>query len=130
MAKRVLHLVHAQARQRAVEAVQEAPDGFTVTVSEPTRTLEANACLWAMLTDVAEQVDWYCKRLSAEDWKNVFSASLRKLQVVPNLDGTGFVALGLSTSRLSKREFSDLIELISAFGAERGVEWSDERAVA
>ena len=130
MAKRVLHLVHAQARQRAVEAVQEAPDGFTVTVSEPSRNLEQNACLWAMLTDVAEQVDWYGKRLSAEDWKNVFSASLRKLQVVPNLDGTGFVALGLSTSRLSKREFSDLIELISAFGAERGVEWSDERAMA
>jgi hypothetical protein len=44
---------------------------------------------------------------------------------VPNLDGTGFVALGLSTSRMSKRELSDLMELISAFGAERGVEWTE-----
>jgi hypothetical protein len=44
---------------------------------------------------------------------------------VPNLDGTGFVALGMSTSRMSVREMSDLIELVFAFGAERNVEWSD-----
>jgi hypothetical protein len=78
-----------------------------------------------MLGDVSKQVDWYGKRLGAEDWKNVFSASLRKLSVVPNLDGTGFVALGLSTSRMSKSELSDMLELMFAFGAERGVAWSE-----
>lgn len=123
-------LVHDLARQRAVEAVRNAPPGHEVLVKEPTRSSEANALLWAMLTDISQQVDWYGKRLTPEDWKHVFSASLRKLQVVPNLDGTGFVALGLSTSRMSKREFSDLIELISAFGAERGVQWSDEEVAA
>lgn len=130
MTKRVLHLVNPQVRQRALEAVREAAEGFVVTIAEPTRTLEANAKLWALLADVSAQVDWYGKRLTPEDWKHVFSASLRKLQVVPNLDGSGFVALGMSTSRMSKREFSDLIELIQAFGAERGVEWSDEAVAA
>jgi hypothetical protein len=128
--KRVLHLVNPQVRQRALEAVREAADGWTVTIAEPTRTLEANAKLWALLTDISEQVEWYGKRLTPEDWKHVFSASLRKLTVVPNLDGSGFVALGMSTSRMSKREFSDLLELIQAFGAERGVEWSDEAVAA
>lgn len=130
MTKRVLHLVHQTARQRAVQAVREAPEGYTVTIAEPTRNGEQNARMWAMLTDIAQQVDWYGKRLTTEDWKNVFSASLRKLQVVPNLDGSGFVALGMSTSRLSKREFSDLIELMFAFGAERGVEWSEQEQAA
>jgi hypothetical protein len=123
-------LAHQIARQRAVDAVREAPAGFVVTVAEQTRSTDANAALWAMLTEVSQQVEWYGKKLSPEDWKHVFTASLRKLQVVPNLDGTGFVALGLSTSRMSKREFSDLIELIAAFGAERGVEFSDERQAA
>jgi hypothetical protein len=41
------------------------------------------------------------------------------MDVVPNLEGTGFVALGLSTSKMSKREFSDLLELVNAFAAER-----------
>jgi hypothetical protein len=128
--KRRFVLSHDLARQSAVEHVRQAPAGYEVIVKEPTRTSDANAAMWAMLTDVSQQVDWYGKRLTPEDWKHVFSSSLRKLQVVPNLDGTGFVALGLSTSRMSKREFSDLIELISAFGAERGVVWSEQEVAA
>ena len=128
--KRVLILSHDVARQRAVEAVREAPAGYSVTIAEPKRSLESNARMWAMLAEVSEQVEWYGKRLTPEDWKHVFTASLRRLEVVPNLDGTGFVALGMSTSRMSVREMSDLIELISAFGAERGVTFNDERIAA
>ena len=112
-------------RQRAIRAVQEAPEGYVVTISEPKRNLEQNARMWAMLADVSRQVDWYGKKLDPTDWKHLFSSSLRRLDVVPNLDGTGFVALGLSTSRMSVREMSDMIELVFAFGAERGVEWTD-----
>jgi hypothetical protein len=98
---------------------------LVLEVRPETRSSEQNARMWAMLTDVSRQVDWYGKRLTPEDWKHVFSSSLRKLDVVPNIEGTGFVALGLSTSRMTKGEMSDLMELISAFGAERGVAWSD-----
>jgi hypothetical protein len=125
MSKQLFVMSHDLARARAVEAVRNAPAGFTVTIAEPKRNLDQNARMWAMLADISEQVEWYGKRLTPEDWKHVFSASLRKLQVVPNLDGSGFVALGLSTSRLSKREFSDLIEIMFAFGAERDVAWSE-----
>lgn len=120
--KQTFALVHAEARRRAVQAVQNAPEGNVVTVSEPTRNLEQNALLWAMLHEISDQVDWHGRKLSPEDWKHVFSSSLRRLDVVPNLDGTGFVALGLSTSKMTRREFSDLIELIHAFAAEHGVE--------
>lgn len=123
--KRVFIMAHAQARANAIQAVKDAPEGYAVTVSEPTRSLDQNARLWAMLGDISKQVDWYGKRLSPEDWKHVFSSSLRKLEVVPNLDGTGFVALGLSTSKMSKRELGDLMMLIEAFGAEKGVVWAE-----
>jgi len=130
MTKRVLILAHPQARQRALDAVREAPEGYSVTIAEPTRNTAQNARMWAMLGDVSRQVEWYGKRLTPEDWKHVFSSSLRRLEVVPNLDGTGFVALGMSTSRLSVREMADLITLIDAFGAERAVEWSEPEMVA
>jgi hypothetical protein len=65
--------------------------------------------------------------LDAESWKHVFSSALRKQDVVPNLDGTGFVVLGMSTSKMSKQEMSDLLELISAFGAQRAVKWTNEQ---
>lgn len=106
--------------------------GHTIVLKaqEETRSLEQNAKMWACLTDISRQVEWYGKRLEPEDWKHVFSASLRKLAVVPNLDGTGFVALGLSTSSMTKREMIDLIDVATAFGNERGVVWSDEHEEA
>lgn len=79
-----------------------------------------NRRLWAMLTDISRQVDWHGQKLSPDDWKHIFSASLKKQRAVPGLDG-GFVVLGLSTSRMTKGEMSDLQQLMEAFGAERGV---------
>jgi hypothetical protein len=117
--KQTFVLAHPTARQRAVDAVRNAPEGFAVTVAEPSRNLEQNAALWAVLSEVAEHVVWHGRKLSPEDWKHIFTASLKRMDVVPNLEGTGFVALGLSTSKMGKREFSDLLELINAFAAER-----------
>ena len=123
--KSMFRLVHAEARRRALETVLNAPDGYIVAVQEPTRSVDQNALLWGVLTDISEQVEWYGRMLSPESWKHIFSASLKQQDVVPGLDG-GFVVLGQSTSRMSKREFSDLIELIHAFGFERGVKFRED----
>jgi hypothetical protein len=117
----IFRLVHAEARNRASQACQEAPDGYIVKIVEPTRTLDQNAALWPLLDEISAQVDWHGQKLSAEDWKHVFTSALRKLRVVPNLDGTGFVALGQSSKTMTKREFSELLELATAFAAEHGV---------
>jgi hypothetical protein len=125
MAKQVIILAGPAQRAYAAKLISAAPDGYAVTVSEPTRTTDQNAKLWPMLDDIAGQTIWHGMDLSRNDWKEIFTASLKKCRVAPNLEGNGFVVLGLSSSNLSKREFSDLIELIYAFGAERGVVWSE-----
>ena len=113
-------------RQRCCEAVMQVPDGYIVTIQEPKRSLEQNSKLWAMLGDLSKQVVWYGLKLSSDDWKDVMSASLRKeMRTVPNVDGNGLVVLGMRTSQMSIREMGELIELIYAFGSERGVKWSD-----
>ena len=117
-------MVHAQARELASECVKTAPEGYIVTIQEPTRTLDQNAALWPVLQEISKQVNWHGNKLTAEEWKDVFSAALKKQKVVPGLDG-GFVVCGQRTSLMAKKEFSDLIELIYAFGAEHGVRWSD-----
>ncbi len=55
------------------------------------------------------------------------TAGLKKQKAVPGIDG-GFVVVGGSTSKMTKSEFSDLLELIYSFGAERGVEWKEVAA--
>ena len=119
--KRTLILTGEAARKAACREVLAAPDGFAVTIGERTRTLDQNAALWPLLGEISRQVDWYGQRLSEEEWKDVFSAALKKQKVVPGLDG-GFVVCGQRTSKMGKREFSDLLELIHAFAAERDVE--------
>jgi hypothetical protein len=48
----------------------------------------------------------------------------------PTLDGKGVVPLGFKSSRLRKAEFSDLIEAIFSFAAEKGIALTDELSTA
>ncbi len=96
---------------------------MVVEVRKETRSLAQNALLWATLTDISKQVDWYGRKLTPEEWKHVFTASLAKQDVVPGLDG-GFVVLGKSTSKMTKAEMSELQELMQAFGAQQGVKFT------
>lgn len=118
-------LSHAQARQNAIEAVKTAPDGWTVQVKPKTRSLEQNAKLWACLHDVANQVVWHGRKLSSEDWKHIFSASLKKQDVVMGIDNQ-IVVLGQSTSKMTVKELSDLVEIIHAFGANHDVKFGND----
>lgn len=120
MSKQQYKLISDDVKRHVCRQIVAAPFGHVVTLAEPTRTLEQNARMWAQLTDISSQVDWYGNRLTPEEWKDVFSAALKKQRAVPGIDG-GFVILGQHTSKMTKREMSDLIELMNAFCAERGV---------
>jgi hypothetical protein len=107
----------------AVKSLLLAGHRLTLELRTQTRTNPQNRLMWAMLGDVARQVDWHGQQLDSEDWKHIFSASLNNQRAVPGLSG-GFVVLATKTSRMTKQEMSDLIELMHAFGAERHVIWS------
>ena len=93
------------------------------TPVKSTRSLQANACMWAHLTDISRQVVWHGNKLAPSEWKDVISAGLKAQKVVPNIYGTGFVVLGARTSKMSIKEMSDMIELCLAFGIEHGVKF-------
>lgn len=131
MGRATLILNSAAVRAKATDWIAKAPDGTRLEFKASKRTLPQNDRLWAMLTDVAEQVEWHGMKLHTEDWKLIFLDALkREVRAVPAIDGTGFVNLGRSSSDLSKGEMSDLIELIFAFGAERGVVFHEKEQAA
>lgn len=118
-------------RARAMAWVRGAPRNTRLTFQEPKRSIPQNDRMWAMLTDVACQLPWHGVKLSPDDWKLIFLAALKQeMRLVPNLDGTGFVNLGVSSSDLSKAEMGDLMELIAAFAASHDVELHDPTARA
>lgn len=116
-------------REQAARWSMHAKEGMRIEFKQAKRSGEQNDKLWAMLTEVAVQVPWHGIKLAPDDWKFIFLDALkRELRVVPNIDGTGFVNLGRSSSDLSKSEMSDLIEVIHAFGAGHGVTFKDTEA--
>ncbi len=118
-------------RDKAIAWIRKAPWNTRVEFKAPKRTLPQNDRFWAMLTDVATQVTHHGIKLTPDDWKLVFMDALnRELRMVPNLDGTGFVNLGRSSSDLSKQEMTDLIELIFAFGAKQDVKFHEPAEIA
>ena len=123
--KKTFILAHDEARRRVSEFAKNAPIGWHVTFRPPTRSLDQNARMWAMLGEISKQVIWHGRKLSPDAWKCVFSASLKKQDVVPGLHGD-FVVIGQSTSQMTKQELSDIIELLYAFGASHSVEFRDE----
>lgn len=116
--------------ERAAKWALAAKPGMSVTFKEATRSLDQNALMWARLGDIAAQLPWYGEKLSADDWKTILSASLRKSRVVPGIDPGTVVPLGMRTSDMTKAEMQDLLTLMEAFAAERGVVFSDEQETA
>lgn len=121
-----IKLVGLAHRERAKALIDIAPDGYVVTIKQATRSLDQNAMLWSLLSDLSDQVVYHGIKLSSEEWKDFATASIRKQKFVPDMDGTGFIALGGRTSKMTKAEFSDLLELIFMIGAKNDVQWSGE----
>lgn len=115
-------VVMTKAWPKVTEALA-AGKRLQLVITRQKRSSEANARMWAMLGEVAAQVDWHGMRLSKEDWKAMFTASLKKQRAVPGIDG-GFVVLGSSTSDMTSEEISELMALIEAFGAQHGVRFA------
>jgi hypothetical protein len=126
MSRAIITLLTETDRNKASSWIFQAPHRTRVVFIESKRSLPQNDRMWAMLTDIATQLPWHGIKLTPDDWKLIFLDALkRELRMVPNIDGSGFVNLGRSSSDLSKAEMTDLIELIAAFGANHGVVFHD-----
>ena len=117
------HKILTQQIWPLIKASLMAGHRMVVEVRKETRSLEQNRRLWALLTDVSKQVNWYGRKLTPENWKDIFTAALKQQDVVPGIE-TGFVVLGSRTSKMTSKEMSDLMSLIEAFGAEKNVKFS------
>jgi hypothetical protein len=134
----ILRPDNARARMKAAwdNACELLQHGLDVLVQvgefKPTRTLEQNAKMWAMLGDISEQIQWpvdgAMKYITPEDWKDILTAGLKKTQrVAQGIEG-GFVMLGERTSKMNIGEMIEMIEFMHWFGAreETRVHWSNE----
>lgn len=110
-------------RTLAKRLIDRAPPNAVMNVREATRTLDQNAKMHAMLSDIARARPMG-RVHTTEVWKCLFMDSCGfKPSWVPSLDCEGVINTGYRSSRLGKAQMSDLIEAMHAFGAEHNVEF-------
>lgn len=130
MSRAVLTLSTPDMRQKAALWVAKAPAGSRVEFKGPKRSTDQNSRLWAMLTDVATQATHQGNKYSTGVWKALFMHAFgHETRFIPTLNGEGFLPIAQSSSDLSKKEMSELLDLIEAWGTEQGVIFHDETPV-
>jgi len=92
------------------------------------KTREQEEKYHAMIGDIAKQAQHMGAKWSSEDWKRLlvdqFLRETENIQgkIVPNLDGTGIVQLGLQTRKFTKEQASEFVEWPYAWSAENGID--------
>lgn len=123
--KQTYRLSHDTARLLAVRAVQTAPEGYVVTVSEPTRSLEANAAQWPYLEAWAQGkeicINGKMVKGTSDDWKDIHTALYNGETRMAVHDGK-VIMLPQRTSKMGKKVFSDWMEYLVAVTAQAGLE--------
>jgi hypothetical protein len=126
---RISRTITAKNRAELVNAVELAPLGAQFDLVDDPRTLAQNRLMWALLTDIADQVTHCGERWEPEDYKCAFMKAMGvKCKIMPALDGDGVVATGYRSSKLDKEKFSELIETLYEYGAKNGVVFHGEAA--
>lgn len=141
MTKRTFILVHSTARNGAVRAITEAPDGHVVTISEPTKKRIQEEKYHAMIGDIAKQSDYAGKRWHADDMKRIlideFAEEMRLAdsplhhdgRLIPSENGRRVIQLGIQSQHFYVKEASQFIEFLFSWGADRGVTWTDPATI-
>jgi hypothetical protein len=131
MAK-LIFVVTETNRQHIVSRIQaEAKVGDVVEVKPATRNLEQNAMFHAIAGDFERQAKYQGRTLNLYQWKALLVsghavATGEGADILPGLEGE-FVNIRESTSNMSKKRSSSLIEYSLAYGHSIGVKFRDFR---
>jgi len=126
MEKKTFRLVHQVARNGAIDAIRNAPEGWYVSIKPPTRTLEQSAKFHAICGDIAKSgALWAGKTRAAIEWKCLLVsghaiATKEGSEIVPGLEGE-FINLRESTALMSKSRGASLIEYTLAWCASNSI---------
>lgn len=113
-------------REFAHEVVENCRERSILTITPPKASDELTSRMHCAIRCVAKQVEWHGERLTEEEWKLIFVASVYGQKVVASPNGRGWVVLQKQTRNMSGAQKHDLTEYIYAFGAEHGVEFDEE----
>ena len=108
-----------------------AGNKLVLTIEQESKSREQEEKYHAIINDIAKQSSHLGAKWSSEDWKRFLVWQFAKEigistgKLVPSLDGTGIVQLGLQTRKFKKHESTQFIEWLLAWATQNGVTVND-----
>jgi len=110
-----------------VKDTLKAGKALRMEIKADSRSDEQNAKYHAMLSEIAVQAQHLGAKWDAESWKRFLvyefckQLGLPQGQIVPSLDGSGIVQLGLQTRDFSKERAAEFITFLEAWAADKEI---------
>ena len=124
----IFTLAHDTARQRAVEAVKNARQGWVVRIEPPNRTSAQNSFYWATLATISEQIRPQNQTHDQDVWHHYFKARFLPGRMIELPNGQ-VMESEPTTTGLTKAQFSDYVEQVLAWAINHGLTQTDEMSV-
>ena len=136
------------ARKAICRHVLTADEGYIVTIGPPVKRRIQEEKYHAMIGDIADQCKFMQRTWSKEEWKRLLIDAYVRVarenakaegkpdpfsghgEVVPSLEGNGFVQLGIQSRGFSIKQAAEFIEYLFAYGSKESVIFGDERIAA
>ena len=135
----VMRLYNAQQGHQAIQQAWAHAKGYLVASGGPmvlevrpeTRSDRQNRLLHALFADVAAQALWMGQKRTPAEWKVLFVsghsvATKQGAELVPGLEGE-FLNLRESTARMGKARMASLLDYVTAWAVQHGVELREAR---
>lgn len=130
--KQTYTLNRQSVRDNVLARIKAAPDGVRVTFDDAKHSDDQRARFHAALGYFIERAIHAGRRLSEKTWKAVLLHELGReqgyeVEIVPSLDGAELIAVGRSTSDLSAKDYSALIDILYREAALQNIEIPEPR---
>jgi hypothetical protein len=115
-----------------VKALLMAGHKLALEIRFESKTREQEKKYHAMVGDIAHQAQHLGAKWEADDWKRLLIDKFAREtgrthgRVIPNLDSSGVVEVGVLSRKFSRKDAVEFIDWLEAWGAENGCEFSEE----
>ena len=146
--KRTLTITGEVARKAICRHVLTADEGDVVTIGPPVKLRIQEEKYHAMIGDIADQCKFMQRTWSKEEWKRLLIDAYVRVarenakaegkpdpfsghgEVVPSLEGNGFVQLGIQSRGFSIKQAAEFIEYLLFYGDAQQVAWTERERIA
>lgn len=130
-----MQLINAQQMQPAFRTVYDQAKALLMAghrpvlwLKEEDQSRDQQEMYHSLIGEIAAQASHLGAKWGAEDWKRLLIDKWAREtgrshgKVIPNLDGSGVVEVGVLSRKFGKRDANEFIDWLYAWAAENGVE--------